>query len=89
MAVTFETIDFTSEFLQKLVGLSSANGKKVIKALSLLDGNERHPSLEVHQLKGELDGVWTTKASKGLRLTFQRGANGRKIMLTCSQHYGD
>jgi len=89
VAVTFENIDFTPEFLQNLAGLSNANGKKVVKALSLLDDNDRHPSLEVHQLKGELEGIWTAKASKGMRITFQRVANGRKIMLTCSQHYGD
>jgi Txe/YoeB family toxin of Txe-Axe toxin-antitoxin module len=89
VAVTFETIDFTPEFLQNLVALSNADGKKVVKALSLLDSNERHPSLGVHQLKGELDGVWTAKASKGLRITFQRDAKRRKTMLTCSQHYGD
>jgi mRNA-degrading endonuclease YafQ of YafQ-DinJ toxin-antitoxin module len=89
VADAFENLDFTPEFLQNLVALSTSDGKKVVKALSFLDTNEKHQSLEVHQLKGELEGVWTAKASKGLRFTFLRGANGRKIMLTCSQHYGD
>jgi Txe/YoeB family toxin of Txe-Axe toxin-antitoxin module len=89
VAVAFKTIDFTPEFLQNLVALSNADGKKVVKALSILDSNERHPGLQVHQLKGELEGVWSARASKGLRITFQRGAKGRKTMLTCSQHYRD
>ena len=89
MATGFQTLDFTPEFLEALVRLSKSDSKKIVKALALLDANEKSPGLEVHQLKGDLTGVWTAKASKGLRITFERTANGRKAMLTCSQHYGD
>lgn len=85
----FRTLEFTREFLENLVRLSSADGKRVVRALVLLDENERNPGLEVHQLQGELSGVGTAKASKGLRITFVRLHDGRKALLTCSQHHGD
>jgi mRNA-degrading endonuclease YafQ of YafQ-DinJ toxin-antitoxin module len=58
-----------------------------MKALRLLDRDERHPSLRVHELSGDLTGVWSASASKELRITFERVSNGRKVVLTCSHHY--
>ena len=89
MADGFQTLDFTPEFLQNLARMSVADGKKIVKALDLLDANEKTPSLQVHQLSGELAGVWSARASKGLRITFKRTTSGRKVMLTCNQHYND
>ena len=56
-------------------------------ALRLLDSDERHPSLRVHQLQGDLTGLWSASASDVLRLTFVRTAQGRKTMVSCSRHY--
>jgi mRNA-degrading endonuclease YafQ of YafQ-DinJ toxin-antitoxin module len=53
----------------------------------LLDSNERHPSLRVHQLQGDQAGVWSASASDELRLTFERLSEGRKLLLRCSRHY--
>lgn len=80
---------FTSEFLQSLRELSRADQAHIFKALELLDQNDRHPSLSVHQLKGKDAGVWTAYASRSLRITFRRLDGGRKELLECSHHYGD
>jgi hypothetical protein len=57
------------------------------KALRLLDADEKHPSLRVHQLQGDLTGLWSASASDALRLTFVRTGQGRKTLVSCSRHY--
>jgi mRNA-degrading endonuclease YafQ of YafQ-DinJ toxin-antitoxin module len=54
-----------------------------------LDDNERHPSLRVHDLKGDLAGLWSASASDQLRIIFRRLPNGKKELVACSRHYGD
>ncbi len=78
-------------FLADLAGpksaFSAAERRKFIKALQLLDADERHPSLEVHQLFGDRRGQWAARADAELRLTFERLDDGRKLMLSCTRHY--
>lgn len=66
---------------------TASERKALLKALRLLDEDERHPSLRVHQLRGDREGSWSASASGVLRLTFERLPEGRKRMLTCSKHY--
>jgi hypothetical protein len=82
---------FTVAFLEELSGSSfnKAERKKFWKALDLLDENERHPSLEVHQLAGNRSGEWAAKADQALRLTFERLPGGRKLLVGCTHHYRD
>ena len=79
----------TPEFLLSFTALSREDQRRVLRALTLLDDHERHPSLRVHQLRGELAGLWSASASSGLRITFQRLADGRKVLVEASHHYGD
>ena len=69
----------------------TGNGRNLafrfVRALGVLDGNERTPSLRVHELQGDMAGTWSASASDELRMTFLRAAGGRKLMLTCSRHY--
>lgn len=85
----FKTLLFTPQFMRQLIALSPPNQRRILRALELLDGNERHPSLNVHPLHGPLEGSWAVYASQGLRVTFVRLEGGRKLLQTCSQHYGD
>jgi mRNA-degrading endonuclease YafQ of YafQ-DinJ toxin-antitoxin module len=64
-----------------------AQCKRFRKALRLLDLDEKHPSLRVHQLGGDLAGLRSASASDSLRLTFVRTSQGRKTLLSCSRHY--
>ncbi len=79
----------TEAFLDTYVSrdFSPSERKFLKKALRLLDGNERHPSLRVHELQGPLAGVWSASASEVLRLTFERTDSGHKRLLTCRRHY--
>lgn len=64
-----------------------ADQKRFAKALRLLDVDERHPSLRVHELRGDLSGVWSASASDDLRIEFLRQGAGKKILLRCSRQY--
>jgi len=82
------TLDFTDTFLETFASrdFSAADRAAFLKAVRLLDENERHPSLRVHQLRGDREGSWAASASDVLRLTFERLPDGGKRMLTCSRH---
>ena len=89
MAGPYTSLDFTDTFLETVgsKNFTAAERKTIRKALRLLDSDEKHPSLRVHQLEGDLAGLWSASASDVLRLTFVRTARGRKTMVTCSRHY--
>lgn len=82
-------LEFTLTFLQELSGssFSGAERKKFLKALALLNENERHPSLEVHKLTGDREGEWSARADDELRVRFERLPGGRKRLVGCSHHY--
>ncbi len=89
MAKSYRSLDFTEGFLDSYVSrnFSPSDRQLIEKALRLLDENEQHRSLRVHQLRRELAGVWSASASDELRVTFERHEGGRKRLLTCSRHY--
>ena len=89
MAAGYATLDFTQTFLETFASkdFTAADRAAMLKALRLLDAGEKHPSLRVHKLTGDQSGSWSTSASGGLRLTFERLPGGRKRLLTCSKHY--
>jgi hypothetical protein len=91
VAEPYKTLDFTDTFLETFAGKEFSPGERraFLQALRLLDRDERHPSLRVHQLRGDREGSWSASASRSLRMTFERRPDGRKRMLTCSRHYGD
>ena len=89
MAEPFQTLEFTDTFLETFGSkdFTAADRRAIRKALRLLDRDEKHPSLRVHQLQGDLAGLWSAAASDVLRLTFVRINQGRKTLLSCSRHY--
>jgi hypothetical protein len=86
----YRTLDFTETFLETLADSRRFNRPEraqFLKALRLLDTDERHRSLRVHELSADMAGVWSASALDSLRMTFIRQAGGRKTMLACSHHY--
>ena len=90
MTEPYRTLDFTDTFLETFGSrdFTNADRRTIRKALRLLDTNERHPSLRIHALHGDLAGLWSASTSDSLRLTFLRSESGRKTMLHCTHHYG-
>lgn len=89
MAGPYRTLEFSETFLATFASkdFSASDRKAFLKALRLLDTNEKHPSLRVHKLEGDSQGLWSASASDVLRLTFDRLEGGRKLLATCSRHY--
>lgn len=89
MGHEYANLDFTETFLTTFSSrdFSASERSAVLKALRLLDTDERHPSLRVHKLGGDREGSWSAATSSSLRLTFERLDGGRKRLLTCSRHY--
>lgn len=85
----FLSLQFTDRFVRSLLDgrFSASEMDRILRALHLLDSDERHPSLRVHQLKGQLRGEWSASASDELRITFERLDGGRKRLLNASRHY--
>lgn len=89
MSEYLQSLDFTLQFLDDLLNnrFSASERNAVKKALELLDANERHPSLRMHRLHGDERGYWTCYVTASIRVTFERGAEGRKHLLTLTRHY--
>lgn len=85
----YQRIDFTETFLESLSNrdFSAAERRSFLKALRLLDVDDRHSSLRVHQLHGDRAGSWSAFASQQLRVSFERLPGDRIRMLTCSRHH--
>ncbi len=89
MARGYSLLDFTDTFLETFASkdFTASDRSALLKALRLLDENDRHRSLRVHKLEGDREGSWSASASDVLRLTFERLEGDRKRLLTCSKHY--
>ena len=87
--MNFLNLEFSDEFLDTLVGREFSPRERLVfvKALRLLDTDEHHPSLRIHELQGQARGVWSASASDELRITFRRAEGGRKRLIACSRHY--
>lgn len=86
----YQALEFLrTSFLTSLSDLARDDQRRVSRALEQLDSDERTLSLRVHRLQGSQAGLWSASASRGLRISFLRLDRGRKLMLECSQHYGD
>jgi hypothetical protein len=86
----YNTLEFTPSFLESLSSrrFTAADQAAVLRALRLLDTNDRHPSLRVHELQGRQRSVWSA-SSRSLRLHFLRMEDGRKRLLLVTKHYTD
>ena len=76
----------TIAFLEAFARFPKADQKRFLTALERLDRDERHPSLRVLALTGDLAGLWSASASDQLRIVFLREGD-TKILITCSRHY--
>ena len=86
---SYANLEFTDVFLVELATgrFSAAERAQILKAFHLLDTDERHPSLRIHVLRGDLDGVWSASASDSLRLTFERLGGAKKMMTSVLRNY--
>jgi mRNA interferase RelE/StbE len=63
-------LQYTNRFQRAYNDLTDDDAERVKKALRLLVGNPRHPSLRVKRMQGT-DHIWEASASLSIRLTFE------------------
>ncbi|HET7701263.1 MAG TPA: hypothetical protein VFM06_10405 [Candidatus Limnocylindria bacterium] len=80
-------MDVTLAFLESLIAFPRSDQRRFVKAARLLNENEKHPSLRVHELSADMAGLWSASASDELRIIFVRTAAGGKTLLRCTRHY--
>ncbi len=87
--MNFQTLEFSDSFLESMLSKQFSRREQLlfVKALRLLDTDDRHPSLRVHALQGAEQGIWSASASDDLRITFERLPSGHKRLHLCSRHY--
>jgi hypothetical protein len=87
-------LSFEILFLESYNSLGQQERRALDKAVKLLSGNPRHPSLNVHKAKNVKakyaeggDGVFIAYAGKSLRFTFEYGPDSGIISLrNCGLH---
>lgn len=63
-------LERSDRYLRSYRKLTADEKERVRKALRLLQGDMRHPSLRVKRLQGTT-GIWSARASDELRFTFE------------------
>ena len=83
------SLEFTTNFIEYLFDktFSQADRRRILRSLRMLEANEQHPSLRIHQLHGDYEGTWSASVTDEIRITFRRLPGGRKVLLSCTRHY--
>ena len=78
----------TDEFLQSYGDkrFTASDKAAVLKALGLLSGNSRHPSLRLHALQGDLRPWWSMSATNSLRVLVMP-VDDKYVVGPVSKHY--
>lgn len=89
--MSFDSLGFSAEYFRAFADrrFTPSDRARVLKAMELLDQNEKHPSLRVHLLSGELRGLWSASVTDSIRIVFLRTADGRKLCVNLTKHYED
>ena len=74
----------TERFRRAYRALSVQDRKRVRKALHLMAGDLRHPSLVVKRMQGTTK-IWEARASRSLRITFE--VDGQTLVLRNVGHH--
>jgi len=74
----------TNRFQKAYQSLTADEPGRVQKAIRLMPGDLRHPSLRLKRIKGT-QGIWEARASKSLRITFE--TEGDALILRNVGHY--
>jgi hypothetical protein len=89
--VNLDSLSWSDESLLDFADrkFSPQDRARILKAAGFLAGDERHPSLRVHALSGDMAGLWSASVTDNIRIHFVRLSDGRKRIVNISRHYKD
>lgn len=73
----------TGKFVEEFLQLTPQEKKQVIKTLRFLENNPRHPSLQIHRIKGTA--LWEAYANKDIRVIYEQTGD-TLLLLVCGHH---
>jgi len=81
-----ENIVYSNKFVKRLKSLPVKIVDLAIEKEILFKENPLHPSLRLHELKGELTGLWSISLNKSYRIIFTRMENGDILFVSIGKH---
>jgi mRNA-degrading endonuclease RelE of RelBE toxin-antitoxin system len=72
VTVTAVEVGFDQDFWQSVAKMDASYNKRVVDALNLFVRNPRHPNLHLKPLKKDLDGLWSVRASRDVRILMEK-----------------
>ena len=77
---------YASKFVAELKKLPSEFVVVAIRKEKIFKDNPLHPSLRLHRLSGQLQGLWSISISGSYRIIFERQANGDILFISIGKH---
>ena len=89
--MNFDSLEFSDECFNEFADrkFSPQERSRILTAMDLLANDEKHPSLRVHALRGDLAGLWSASVIGSIRIHFLRLPGGRKRCVNITKHYED
>lgn len=81
-----DTIVYSTGFVKELKKLPQDIVKIASKKEQLFRLNPLHPSLRLHALHGNLEGLWSISLNGGYRMIFEREPNGDILFISIGKH---
>lgn len=79
-------IDLGPKFKRQFDALPKNIQSLTIKKGDIFRLNPMHPSLRLHALKGELEGLWSISLTQNYRIIFERQKNGDIVFISVGTH---
>lgn len=79
-------IEYTTRFVKQFRALPDRVQKIAIQKEIIFRQNPLHPSLRLHELDGQLRGVWSISITMNYRIIFKRKPGGVILFYSIGKH---
>jgi len=79
-------IEYSTNFAKGLKKLSKDLIGIAIKKEKIFKENPLHPSLRLHELRGDFKGIWSISINTNYRIIFERQKNGDILFISIGNH---
>ncbi len=79
-------IFFTEKFVSQFEKLPEKMQTLALKKVNLFKDNQKHPSLNVHKLHGQLSKFYSFSVDMSVRVVFEFGREGEIYLLKIGSH---
>lgn len=80
------TIHYSKQFIKDLKTLPPPIIKLAAKKEKIFRENPLHSSLQLHELHGKFEGIWSISITSSYRIIFDRMKNGDIVFVSIGKH---